>query len=64
MILDGAHDNGLRLIGDGMVGYKFIPCCDIADVADELMRMCINDSHKTWLADNADGPYDKELWGA
>ena len=64
LLLDGAHANGLKLIGDGMVGYKFVPVSDMSSCADELLSLCFDGAGdpSAWLAANADGPYDADLW--
>jgi len=64
LLLDGAHKNGLKLIGDEMIGYKFVPASDMASSANKLLPRCfgIVEDSSAWLRDNADGPYDSELW--
>ena len=64
LILDGARANGLQLIGDGMIGYKFVPVPEVSNVANQLLMSCFNDLEglSEWCIANADGPYDEELW--
>lgn len=37
-IKSGAIANGLKLIGDKMLGYKFYPVCEVADFANFLLK--------------------------
>ena len=64
ILLDGAHENGLKLIGDAMIGHKFIPVGEVSNAVDELLINCFDDvsSLHEWCVENSDGPYDAKLW--
>lgn len=66
IVLDGARANGLRLIGDGFIGYRFVPRSDLAEEADALLYSCfeqIDDPDiSRFYHENCEGPYDPDLW--
>lgn len=66
MIKDGANANGLRLIGDRMIGYCFAPRNDLAKFADDMLGAVIEQEDSVhvavWCEANKDGDYSAEAW--
>jgi hypothetical protein len=69
IVLCGAKENGLILIGDCFIGYRFVPRSDFAEKADELLFSCFDfdvepEETNDWYESHKDGEYDGKLWDA
>lgn len=66
LIKDGANANGLRLIGDRTIGYRFVPLGDLASFADNMLTIAAeqaDDVHlSAWCESNKDDDYSSEAW--
>lgn len=66
LVKDGANANGLRLIGDRTIGYRFVPRSDLATFADNMLTTAAeqaDDVHlSAWCEANKDGDYSSAAW--
>ena len=66
LIKDGADANGLRLIGDRMIGYRFVPRSELASFADNMLTIAAesaDDVHlSAWCEANKDANYSNAAW--
>lgn len=66
LIKDGANANGLRLIGDRTIGYRFVPRSDLASFADNILTIAAEQADgvhlSAWCEANKDGDYSSEAW--
>lgn len=63
----GANAHGLKLIGDELIGYRFVPRGELAYEADYLLEVALNsagDDGYSWLNNNRDGEYNSTEWNA
>lgn len=66
LIKAGANAVGLKLIGDGMIGYRFVPRSEVADFADKMLTLVTDDAkHLTaWCEKNKDADYNSAEWNS
>lgn len=64
IVKDGANANGLRLIGDPFIGYRFVPRGYAAESADNLLSDILGDDAAEWCAEYKDGEYTSTEWNA
>ena len=67
LIKDGASANGLRLIGDRTIGYRFVPRSDFASFADNMLTIAAEQTGanlSAWCEANKDGDYSMVEWNA
>ncbi len=66
LIKDGANANGLRLIGDRTIGYRFVPRSDFASFADNMLTIAAEQADdvnfSVWCEANKDADYSSEAW--
>ncbi len=64
-IKTAANQQGLKLVGDAFIGYKFIPATtDNGKIANWFLSMCLeaNLCDQEWLEENKDGDFESEGW--
>jgi len=65
IIKSGANAHGLRLIGEPIIGFKFVPAGDMATAANFLLDQAVDGGGyeaDTWLEQNRDGEYNHADW--
>lgn len=64
-IKSAANQQGLKLVGDWFIGYKFIPAnTENGRIANWFLEQLVDAElcDQPWLEENKDGPHQSEGW--
>lgn len=60
-----ANTVGLKLMGDGFIGYQFVPRCGLSEWLDDFLKALADEDsfefHK-WCVEHRDLPYESNEW--